>query len=168
MTYYERIFEEAIGNYGIVTSAQAKALGVPPIELVKLARRGRLNRIGHGVYKLDKYAPTEDARDAYADALAIVGEGAYLYGPSVLALNGLCATNPSQIYIATPRRVRKRLPVGFHLKINAPCDAICYYDGIACEPISEALRESQGLIMESRLSEAEAKARAIGLMKEGE
>jgi len=165
MTYYDRIFEEAIGNYGIVTSSKAKALGIPAIELVKLAKRGRLNRIGHGVYKLDKYAPAENARDAYADALAIVGEGAYLYGPSVLALNGLCATNPSQIYIATPRRVRKRLPAGFHLKINATCEAICYYDGIACEPISEALRNSQGLIMKSRLLEAETKAMAMGLMK---
>ena len=168
MTYYGRIFEEAIGNYGIITSAQAKALGVPAIELVKLARRGRLNRIGHGVYKLDQYAPADNGRDAYADALAIVGEGAYLYGPSVLALNGLCATNPSHIYIATPRRVRRRLPTGFHLRVNAPGETVCHYEGIACEPVAVALRQSRGLVMESRLAEAAAKAKAMGLMREGE
>lgn len=48
MTNYEKVFEEAIGNYGLITSAQAVGIGVSNKELVKLASRGRLTRIGQG------------------------------------------------------------------------------------------------------------------------
>ena len=57
MTYYSQIFEEAIGNYGIISSARAREIGIPSIELVKLAKRGRLRRLGYGVYKLVHYSP---------------------------------------------------------------------------------------------------------------
>ena len=54
-----------------------------------------------------QYAPAPNGLDAYADSVAIVGEGAYLYGESVLALCGLCPVDPSRIFVATDRRVRK-------------------------------------------------------------
>ena len=57
MTNYEKVFEEAIGNFGLITSAQAVGIGVSNKELVKLASRGRLTRIGQGTYKLVQYAP---------------------------------------------------------------------------------------------------------------
>ena len=107
MTNYEKVFEEAIGNYGLITSAQAVGIGISNKELVKLAARGRLTRIGQGTYKLVQYAPAPNGLDAYADSVAIVGEGAYLYGESVLALCGLCPVDPSRIFVATDRRVRK-------------------------------------------------------------
>ena len=74
MTNYEKVFEEAIGNYGLITSAQAVGIGVSNKELVKLASRGRLTRIGQGTYKLVQYAPAPNGVDAYADSVAIVGE----------------------------------------------------------------------------------------------
>ena len=37
MTAYQAIYDEAIGNYGLITSAQAKALGISNETLVKLA-----------------------------------------------------------------------------------------------------------------------------------
>ena len=115
MTYYDRIFEEAIGNYGLITSSQAKAIGIPSVELVKLAQRGRLTRLGYGVYKLAQYLPAPDGRDAYADSLALVDKDAYLYGQSVLTLHHLCPTNPARVYVATPRRIRKKLDHRFDL-----------------------------------------------------
>ena len=44
MSYYDGIYEYAADNYGLITSAEAKAIGVPNVELVKLAHRGRLTR----------------------------------------------------------------------------------------------------------------------------
>ena len=105
MTNYEKVFEEAIGNYGLITSAQAVGIGISNKELVKLAARGRLTRIGQGTYKLVQYAPASNGLDAYADSVAIVGEGAYLYGESVLALCGLCPVDPFRIFVATDRRL---------------------------------------------------------------
>ena len=45
VTYYNQIFDEAIGNYGLISSSKAKEMGVPAMKLVKLARRGRLKRL---------------------------------------------------------------------------------------------------------------------------
>jgi hypothetical protein len=41
----------AAGQHGYVTRAQASALGVSDVDLVRLAKRGELKRIDHGVYK---------------------------------------------------------------------------------------------------------------------
>lgn len=48
MTNYEKIYEEAIGLNGIISVSQAKELGVPNIELVKLCKRGKYKDAAHG------------------------------------------------------------------------------------------------------------------------
>jgi len=82
MTYYDRLFEIAADNHGIVTSAMAFAAGIPRKELVRLAHAGKLEHVGHGVYRYDKWINEE--WDGYAEAVAIVGKDAYLWGQSVL------------------------------------------------------------------------------------
>ena len=158
MTYYNQIFEEAIGNYGIISSARAREIGIPPIELVKLARRGRLRRLGYGVYKLVQYSPAPDGLDAYADSVALVGDGAYLYAQSVLAMHHLCPTNPARIYIGTPNRCRKRLGAGIIVADCRPCEELEWYDGIPSQTVADAILASRGTIMEERLAEAIATA----------
>ena len=70
VTTYNRLFEEAIDNYGLVTTSMARKMGIEPGVLVDLAYRGRLTRIGQGVYQLVQYAPGEN--DPYAQAVALV------------------------------------------------------------------------------------------------
>lgn len=154
MTYYNQIFNEAVGNYGIISSAKAKEIGIPIVELAKLAKRGRLRRIGYGVYKLVQYSPAPDGLDAYADSLAIVGADAYLYAQSVLAMHHLCPTNPSRIYVATPHRNRKVTDKGIVIIDNKPCSELEWYDGIPSQSIPLAIRSSKGTIMGERLREA--------------
>ena len=48
VTTYEQIYDESIGNNGIITARHAKDLGIPAIALVKLCKRGKLTRIEHG------------------------------------------------------------------------------------------------------------------------
>ena len=43
MTSYEKIWDTAEDNHGVITSAQAKELGVKPAALVSLATNGSLN-----------------------------------------------------------------------------------------------------------------------------
>lgn len=38
-----------------------------------------------------------------------MGADAYLYGESVLAMFSLCPTNPTKVFVATPKRVRRKL-----------------------------------------------------------
>ena len=49
MTNLEKIYDIAVDNHYLVTSKQAKKIGVPNIELVKLSHRGKLERITYGV-----------------------------------------------------------------------------------------------------------------------
>ena len=69
VTAYETIYDEAIGNYGLITVSAAKALGINAATLAKLAHRGRLERIAHGLYRIDKYVPSQGGLDAYACAV---------------------------------------------------------------------------------------------------
>ena len=165
MTNYDKVFEEAIGNFGLITSAQAVGIGVSNKELVKLATRGRLTRIGYGTYKLVQYAPAANGLDAYADSVAIVGEGAYLYGESVLALCRLCPTDPSRIYVATNRRVRKNPVPGLVIVDRRPNIEVAWYEGIKCQPVADAIRSCRTQVMPDRLVAAAIEAERKGLLR---
>ena len=41
MTSYEKIFEFAIENYGLISTDQARSLGIAPARLVDLAHNGK-------------------------------------------------------------------------------------------------------------------------------
>lgn len=154
MTAYQKIFDEAIGNYGLITVAQAKALGITNETLVKLAHRGRLERIGYGVYRIDHYVPNAEGLDPYACAVAKVGDGAYLWGPSVLALHHLCPTNPSRVYVATPNRYRKKASPFLVVKDRIREDELDNYEGIRTQAVAKAILSSQHIIMLDRLLDA--------------
>lgn len=156
MTHYEKIYEVAADNYGLITSSQAKQLGISDKEMSALAKRGRLVRRGHGVYKLVHYIPTH--YDAYAEAVTLVGSEAYLYGESVIAMLELAPTNPSRVFIATPKRVRKALPKYITL-VNADCAKV-YYEGIPSQSAADAIRSAKKTMMSERLIAATNKAYA--------
>ncbi len=160
MTYYDEIYERAVDNHYLFTTADAAASGIPGVELAKLAGRGRLESLGNGVYRLARYVPAES--DPYAVAVARVGEGAYLYGESVIALLGLAPTNPDRIFVATPRRVRKKLPEPVVLmKAPAP-ERIAVYEGVPSQRAAAAIAACKGSVMPVRLREAARRGREGG------
>ena len=158
MTSYDKLYDEAIGHYGLITVKQAKALGITNASLVKLAERGRLERLGYGLYRLDKYVPNAEGLDSYACAVARVGEDAYLWGPSVLAVLHLCPTTPSRIYVGTSRRFRGKKTGGIIVKSSLPEAKTENYEGINVQTVSDAILSSQHLIMMDRLLAAAREA----------
>ncbi len=52
MSAYNTLYEEAAENYGLITTEMAERNGVSGMSLVMLERRGRLQRVGRGVYRL--------------------------------------------------------------------------------------------------------------------
>lgn len=166
MSYYEQIYEEVIGNNGIISSRQAAEIGIPPIELVKLCRRGKLTRIGHGVYRIDKYFPQET--DPYAAAVAKVGDGAYVIGESVLAYYRLCPTHEALMHIGSSRRVRRRLPPSICLEKRPSHEPLQSMDGVPAQTIPTAIRTAARTVESSRLREAIQEARERQLIQDSE
>ena len=166
MTHYQDIYEVAADNYGIITSVQAKELGISDKEMSAIAARGRIYRIGHGVYRLTDYIPVPN--DAYAEAVALVGPDAFLYGESVIAMHGLAPTNPARICVATPKRVRKHLPAYLRL-IRVPEDTqAASYEGIASQSVFDAILSCKGKMMDDRLVAAATEARRQGFISKAE
>jgi hypothetical protein len=170
MKAYDELWGVAEDNYGIVTSAQARELGVSRQNLAAMERGGLLTRLCHGVYQIKHHVP--GANDVFAAGVAMAGETAYLRGASVIAMLGLAPTDPGRVFVGAGKRVRRRLPAGFALKDRTPCDAVEFdgFEGIRCQPLAAALRTArdEGAIEADRIADAAAKAREQGLLSDEE
>ena len=166
MKSYDKLYDDAADNYGIITSAKARSLGISNMALVQLARRGRLIHIRRGIYRLAHYVPTE--YDDYAQAVASAGDSAYLYGESVIALLNLVPTNPTRIYVAVKGRSRKKLQTGIFLK-SAPLDYVpTPIQGIPCQRVGDAIRSAADTVSRDRLSDAALEAYRTGVLSKKE
>lgn len=166
MTHFDEIYEIAADGYGIVTTAQAREVGVTNGEMRRWCADGRLVRRGHGVYRLSRWVPT--AYDTFAEAVALAGDGAYLWGDAVLSMHDLALVDPAAVTVATPRRVRRRLPDWVRLVSAPPEEKATQYEGIPSQSVAGALRSCKGAVMPQRLQEAVDVARSRGLISEDE
>lgn len=96
-------------------------------------------RVGHGLYKLACPLPYSEDYAPYAQAVALVGPEAYLYGESVLAMLRLAPTNPKRMYVATPRRVRKQLNAGLEVLQQIQTGDVTYYENVPSQPAASAI-----------------------------
>lgn len=166
MSKYEDIYEAAADNYGLVTRDEAVAMGVSDKELSRLTSDGKLTRIGHGVYRVKHHVPSPF--DPFAESVAAVGPGAYLYGESVLAMFSLCPTNPTKMFVATPKRVRRKLPEGMKVVQRKGASDVTCYEGIPSQEVGAAIRSCIGKLMPERLHMAVEEALRQGLLKKEE
>jgi predicted transcriptional regulator of viral defense system len=166
-TYRRRLRERALDQYGYVTTADADQLGVPPVELRKLAGRGGLDHVAYGLYRFDDIPPTR--WDDYMEAVLRVGRDAHLTGDAVLALHDLGLVNPRRIRVGTPHRVRGRIPDHIdviHERLAAP--DLTTYEGIPSATVARALLDCRGVVMTDRLTSAAQEATARGLLRRRE
>ena len=152
----------ALGSHGIVTFAQAKAMGIFPAEMYRWCRKGLLMKSGRGVFRMTAY-PSQGMVSDMAALLALFGDGAYLYGESVLALYSLCPTRSYVATVAVPGRMRKtNIPNGVSVKKAQPSYKPIFHDGIACQRPQDAIRSCIGILEKSRLCEAVEEAEKKG------
>lgn len=166
MNSFGKLYDIAVENYGIVTSSEAKSLGISNMALVQLARRGRLLHIRRGVYKLAQYVPTEF--DDYAQAVVTVGEGAFLCGESVIALLKLAPTNPAFIHVAFPLRLRKKLPSNIILHSALQGYEPIKVQGIPCQRVADAIMAARATVSPDRLLSAAKEAFRTGFINRRE
>lgn len=163
-TYRRRLWERALDQYGYVTTTDATRLGVPAVELRKLASRGLLDRTDRGLYRFPD-APTSP-RDAFMEAVLWAGPDAVLAYDAVLALHDLALANPRTLRVVTPHRVRKSRSRDDVTIITAQLpesDRTAYFR-IPSTTVARALIDSRNVIMTDRLLEAAEQARREGLV----
>lgn len=127
---------EAVDDFGLITSAEAAELGMSNAELVQHADRGKLVRVGRGVYRMPVWPFQREA--PYAIAVKSAGEGAFLYGESVVALLELAPTDPAKMWIGVPKRTRRALGPGVNL-VQAKGMSPVRLEGVPCQPVVEAI-----------------------------
>jgi Predicted transcriptional regulator len=160
--YRDIVCDIALDQHGFVTTSDAVAAGVPPIELPKLAARGGMENIAYGVYRVTGIPPTSN--DQFAEAIFRVGRESFLYGESVLALFGLADVNPRQIKVGVRRRARPRLPAFIELVQVKGETATTLYDGMRSQTVADAIMACRGRIETPRLMNAARYARKEGLL----
>lgn len=156
-------WELASGSYGYVRADEAVVAGIPPVELVKLARGGRLQHVAYGLYRFVEF-PVSD-RDLFFEAVARVGGDAHLTGDAVLHFHGLGLVNPPQVKVGTARRVRRSLPAWIALVHDGcPADQLTSYEGVASASVAWALAACRGELMGERFTAMVRTARDTGLI----
>lgn len=162
-TYRRQLRERALDQYGYVSSGDASALGVPAIEVVKIAARGGLDHIGRGLYRFNDVPHT--GRDEFMEAVLRAGPRAFLIDDAVLALHDLGLVNPRRIRVGTPTRARPSLPATIELvRRRVEPDDLTEYEGIPSTTIARALLDCRGLVMDERLVDAAREAARRGLL----
>lgn len=164
--YRDIVREIALDHYGYVTTRDADQAGVPAGELPKLASRGGLVNVAYGLYRVPDIPPTK--YDQFAEALLRVGEGAYLHGESVLALFGLADVNLRRVKVAIRKRTRPKLPTFVELTQARDDVPTTSYEGLASQPVADALLECRGRIEVGTLLAAAKQARVEGLLTTAE
>jgi predicted transcriptional regulator of viral defense system len=168
-TYRRQLHERALDQYGYITTRNAAELGVPPVEVRKIAARGGLTHIARGLFRFDDIPHT--GREGFMEAVLRVGDGAFLTADAVLSLHDLALANPRTIRVAAPKQVRAALPptIEAHERQIDSKD-LTVFEGIPTTTVARALLDSRGLIMTERLLDAtkEATRRGLLLRREGE
>lgn len=115
MTLLDRFIEVAAEQRGFVTSADAAAVGVNPVELRKMAARGRLERVAHGVYRIRAFPHRPN--DELMVAVLWTGKRGAIAAQTALGLHELCDVNPRRIDLVVPVDYRPRKAGGEQYRI---------------------------------------------------
>jgi len=103
----EKLREIALDQHGLVTTAQALELGITKPNLSNLTRRGRLERVAHGVYRVPQIPYTQ--YEPYMLALLWTGASeATLSHETALDAYEVSDINPHKIHITINKGKRIR------------------------------------------------------------
>jgi len=110
-TRMDELYAIAEEHDGLLTSKEARALGIQDSVLVRLAQRGRLERMSRGVYRIAHFPADRLAqyREAILWAKASQGpERIALSHETTLLLYGISDVNPAHVNLTVPMSARLR------------------------------------------------------------
>ena len=80
------------------------------------------------------------------------------------AMHNLALVNPPQIQVAVSRRIRRNLPDWIRIVKRTDDIREELFEGIACQPVADAIRTCRGIVMRERLLDAIEDAARQGLV----
>ena len=122
-----RIAEE---HDGLVTSEQARESGFADSVLVRLAQRGRLERMARGVYRIPYFPPGKFSQYLEAVLWAKANRG-----PEEVAVSHLTALNVYGISDANPDRIHLTVPKSARLRRQKPNGIVVHHDMLSQDDI---------------------------------
>ena len=144
-TRMDELFALAEEHDGLLTSNEARAAGIQDSVLVRLAQRGRLERMSRGVYRIAHYPADRLAqyREAVLWAKASQGpERIALSHETALLLYGISDANPTRVNLTVPTsaRLRRKRPewVAIHRANLSPQD-IGEHEGLPVTTVSRSI-----------------------------
>jgi len=118
VTKDELVYALAEPQHGYFTSAQAKAAGLLVDMLQKMARRGVIERVSRGVYRMMNFPLSPYSQLMEAVLWPHEGVQAVISHHSALAFHGLSDVSPSTVHITLPLGYRVRRAVPKHLTLH--------------------------------------------------
>lgn len=124
MTVRTDLWDVAVDQYGYVTTADARRLGINPVELAKLASRDALINVSHGVYRFPEWPVA--ANDNLMEAVLWTKDPtAVLSHDTALDVLELCDINPPAVHVNVSGR---KYPIR---RVNRPQNLVIHYDNLA-------------------------------------
>jgi predicted transcriptional regulator of viral defense system len=143
LTQLERLHEVALDQHGFITTAQALVAGVSDASLAMMVRRGRLERIAHGVYRVPQVPVTQ--YDPFMLAVLWTGvDEACLSHDTALAAWEISDINPTAIHltVAKRRRIKRVGGNGYVLhRENLTPEQVTWWHEIPIVTISTAIEQ---------------------------
>lgn len=134
-------------NDGLVTAAQARALGITASVLARLTKRGKLERVARGVYRIPYFPidPLSQYREAILWAHASHGpEQVALSHETALGLYGISDVNPASIHLTVPKsaRLRRQKPtwIVIHRADLSPSD-VTTHEGLPVTTVAKSVTD---------------------------
>jgi predicted transcriptional regulator of viral defense system len=167
---YNALAEIAFDQHGYVTVRDAEQKGIDPHRLIEMARRGTIERVAHGIYRMPIIAPTglEQLMEA---TLWPRGQGV-LSHETALDLHDLCDINPSRVHVTVPRayRLTRKVPqlYAIHHRDLDPAETT-RHEGIAVVTPHRAILDGiETHVRGDLLRQAVETARRRGLIRRSE
>jgi predicted transcriptional regulator of viral defense system len=107
-----QLYELAERQHGFFTTAQATAAGIRSNTVVKMASRGVVERISHGVYRLVNFPTFEHGQLLEATLWPLDGVRGVTSHDSALRFHGMSDVSPPKVHITIPttHRIRRTVP----------------------------------------------------------
>jgi predicted transcriptional regulator of viral defense system len=140
---YTQLAERAAETFGYVTGEDARALGVPMGTLNALARRGQLERIDHGIYRVPLIPPSR--LDQYMLATLWPDRRGRISHESALDLYELSDVNPARIHVTVPAgyRTHREIPPLYVLhREDLEPDEQASFEGVPVVSAAKAIRQA--------------------------
>jgi predicted transcriptional regulator of viral defense system len=115
----EELLALAEPQHGYFTSAQAKNAGLIQNTLTHMARRGVIERVSRGVYRLVKYPVSQLGQYMEATLWPQAGTQGVISHQSALAFHGMSDVSPAKVHITVPPEYRVRREIPNYLEIHA-------------------------------------------------